>query len=169
MAGVDAGPRLGRPWRGDPFRKAVRRNNSPSNNEEGRRAVSTIGPALLGGLKMFSKKTQNGQRKSLMAGASVLAAAAAAMTGTPAMAQDTEEEDVIVVTGSRIPQPNLQGTSPVTQVTSEDITTQGVTRLEDLTNQLPRFLLLRARTFLTARQEPRRSIFGTSAQPARWC
>lgn len=86
---------------------------------------------------MFSKKTQNGQRKSLLAGASVLAAAAAAMAGTPAMAQDDAEEDVIVVTGSRIPQPNLQGTSPVTQVTAEDITTQGVTRLEDLINQLP--------------------------------
>lgn len=87
---------------------------------------------------MFSKKTQNGQRKSLLAGASVLAAAAAAMSGSPAMAQDTDaEEDVIVVTGSRIPQPNLTGTSPVTQVTSEDITTQGVTRIEDLTNQLP--------------------------------
>ncbi len=87
---------------------------------------------------MFSKKTQNGQRKSLLAGASVLAAAAAAMSGAPAFAQDADtEEDVIVVTGSRIPQPNLTGTSPVTQVTSEDITTQGVTRVEDLTNQLP--------------------------------
>lgn len=66
-------------------------------------------------------------------GASILALSAAA---TPALAQDAEE-DVIVVTGSRIPQPNLTGTSPVTQVTAEDITTQGVTRLEDLTNQLP--------------------------------
>ena len=32
---------------------------------------------------------------------------------------------------------NLEGTSPVTQVTSADIATQGVTRVEDLINQLP--------------------------------
>ncbi|MGE0532120.1 MAG: TonB-dependent receptor [Hyphomonadaceae bacterium] len=74
-----------------------------------------------------------------MKSASVLAAAAAAMAaGTPAFAQQQDDEDdVIVVTGSRIPTPNLETTSPVTQLTAEDITTQGVTRLEDMTNQLP--------------------------------
>jgi len=85
---------------------------------------------------MSSKKHTdgNGTRKSLLSGVSIVAAAAAALTGTPAQAQDDE---AIVVTGSRIPQPNLVTTSPVTQVTSEDITTQGVTRIEDMTNQLP--------------------------------
>ncbi len=86
---------------------------------------------------MSNKKTHSGQRKSLLAGASVFAAAAAAMAGAPAMAQDTDDEDVIIITGSRIPQPNLTGTSPITQVTAEDITAQGVTRVEDLTNDLP--------------------------------
>jgi outer membrane receptor protein involved in Fe transport len=43
----------------------------------------------------------------------------------------------VVVTGSRIAQPNLTTTSPVTQVTDKDIATQGVTRVEDLLNQLP--------------------------------
>ena len=43
----------------------------------------------------------------------------------------------VVVTGSRIKMANLEGTSPVTQVTSADIATQGVTRVEDLINQLP--------------------------------
>ena len=86
---------------------------------------------------MSSKKTNIGQRKSLLTGASVLAAAAAAMAGAPAMAQDADEEEAIVVTGSRIPQPNLVTTSPVTQLTAEDITTAGVTRVEDLTNELP--------------------------------
>lgn len=86
---------------------------------------------------MSSKKTNLGQRKSLLTGASVLAAAAAAMAGAPAMAQDADEEEAIVVTGSRIPQPNLVTTSPVTQLTAEDITTAGVTRVEDLTNELP--------------------------------
>ena len=54
----------------------------------------------------------------------------------PAFAQDQEVEEV-VVTGSRIAQPNLETTSPVTQVTADDIATQGVTRVEDLVNQLP--------------------------------
>ena len=79
-------------------------------------------------------KDKETKRKSLLSGVSIVAAAAAALTGTPAQAQDDE---AIVVTGSRIPQPNLYTTSPVTQVTGEDITTQGVTRVEDLTNQLP--------------------------------
>jgi outer membrane receptor protein involved in Fe transport len=68
---------------------------------------------------------------TIMAGASVFGLAG------PALAQDSGEEEAIIVTGSRIPQPNLISTSPVTQVTAEDITTQGVTRLEDLTNELP--------------------------------
>lgn len=86
----------------------------------------------------MSKKTDKGQRKSLLAGASVLAAATAVFgVGSTAVAQDADEEDVIVVTGSRLPQPNLTGTSPVTQVTGEDIQTAGVTRVEDLTNDLP--------------------------------
>jgi iron complex outermembrane recepter protein len=55
---------------------------------------------------------------------------------SPTVAQDAEIEQ-IVVTGSRIRMANLEGTSPVTQVTSADIATQGVTRVEDLINQLP--------------------------------
>ncbi|RZJ32333.1 MAG: TonB-dependent receptor, partial [Brevundimonas sp.] len=58
----------------------------------------------------------------------------------PAAAQDASQDaqlDEIVVTGSRIPQTNLVTTSPVTQVTGEDIDIAGVTRVEDLINQLP--------------------------------
>ncbi|HYM36634.1 MAG TPA: TonB-dependent receptor plug domain-containing protein, partial [Steroidobacteraceae bacterium] len=54
----------------------------------------------------------------------------------PTLAADTATQEVIV-TGSRIAQPNLETTSPVTQVTSADIAAQGVTRVEDLINQLP--------------------------------
>lgn len=61
--------------------------------------------------------------------------------GSQVLAQDAapqqDEVDDIVVTGSRIPQPNLITTSPVTQVTSEDVNVAGVTRVEDLVNQLP--------------------------------
>ena len=67
----------------------------------------------------------------------VMSAVAAAAT-LPAQAQETADEvDTIVVTGSRIRTANLEGTSPVTQVTAEDIATAGVTRVEDLVNQLP--------------------------------
>ena len=64
---------------------------------------------------------------------------AALAFAAPAMAQDApqDELDEVVVTGSRIPQSNLVTTSPVTQVTGEDIDVAGVTRVEDLIAQLP--------------------------------
>ncbi len=43
----------------------------------------------------------------------------------------------IVITGSRIPQPNLTSASPVTVLNSQDIKLQGTTRTEDLINSLP--------------------------------
>src|SRR6476619_4302838 len=61
---------------------------------------------------------------------------AAAGAAVPAFAADQTIQEV-VVTGSRIAQPNLETSSPVTQVTSEDVITQGVTKIEDLINQLP--------------------------------
>jgi iron complex outermembrane recepter protein len=66
----------------------------------------------------------------------LLISALAGTSTLPVYAQDTEIEQ-IVVTGSRIKMANLEGTSPVTQVTNADIATQGVTRVEDLINQLP--------------------------------
>ena len=69
----------------------------------------------------------------------IVGAVAAAGTAMPAFAQETEGATVetVVVTGSRIAQPNLTTTSPVTQVTAADISSQGVTRVEDLVAQLP--------------------------------
>jgi outer membrane receptor protein involved in Fe transport len=43
----------------------------------------------------------------------------------------------IVITGSRIPQPNLTSASPVTVLSSQDIKLSGTTRTEDLINSLP--------------------------------
>lgn len=64
---------------------------------------------------------------------------AALAFAAPAMAQDAPSQDLddVIVTGSRIPQTNLVTTSPVTQVTGEDIDVAGVTRVEDLISQLP--------------------------------
>ncbi len=69
-------------------------------------------------------------RRALIMGAVTAAGAAA-----PALAQENLGE--IVVTGSRIRSANLEATTPVTQVTAADVVTQGVTRIEDLVNQLP--------------------------------
>jgi iron complex outermembrane receptor protein len=43
----------------------------------------------------------------------------------------------VVITGSRISAPNLQSISPITMITSEEIKSQGITRVEDLINSLP--------------------------------
>jgi outer membrane receptor protein involved in Fe transport len=71
-------------------------------------------------------------RRSLL----VTGAALAALAGA-ASAQDAGAEDEVVVTGSRIPQPNLQSVSPVTAITAEEIQNRGITRVEDLLNALP--------------------------------
>src|SRR3954471_20556294 len=52
----------------------------------------------------------------------------------PAAAQD---QGAIVITGSRIPQPNLTTVSPVTVVNSQEVKLQGTSRTEDLINSLP--------------------------------
>jgi iron complex outermembrane recepter protein len=65
-----------------------------------------------------------------------LLTSAAAAAAVPAYGADQTIQEV-VVTGSRISQPNLETTSPVTQMTAEDVITQGVTKVEDLVNQLP--------------------------------
>lgn len=63
-----------------------------------------------------------------------------AMVSVPAYAQDGAEagsDNVIIVTGSRIPQPNLESVSPITVVSSDDIKLEGTSRVEDVLNSLP--------------------------------
>ena len=79
-------------------------------------------------------------RRGLLAG-SMLAGLCTFAMAAPATAQEVDdgvaEVEQIVVTGSRIRQRNLETTSPITQVTGEDIDVAGVTRVEDLVTQLP--------------------------------
>jgi len=71
----------------------------------------------------------------------LMLSAAAATASLPAVAQVKPEEapqvETIVVTGSRIPQAQLESVSPVTSISSEAIQQTGVTRVEDLLNTLP--------------------------------
>lgn len=89
------------------------------------------------------KKTQYSKLKlgaaPFVLGVGLLAIAA------PAMAQDTavegagadEDSSAIVVTGTRIRQPNLESASPVTVISSAEFKQTGTTRVEDLVNSLP--------------------------------
>jgi len=70
--------------------------------------------------------------------------AIAASAGAPAMAQDqtaaaAEAAPIteVVVTGSRIQSPNITAISPITTVSAADITATGLTRTEDILNNLP--------------------------------
>jgi len=61
-----------------------------------------------------------------------------ALVAAPAHAQNaTEDVAEVVVTGSRIPTPNLSSVSPVSVVSAAEARLQGVTRAEDLINSLP--------------------------------
>jgi iron complex outermembrane receptor protein len=61
-----------------------------------------------------------------------------AALASPAMAQGSPEGDeLIIVTGSRIAQPELSSATPLTVLGAEEIKASGVTRIEDLVNSLP--------------------------------
>ncbi len=51
--------------------------------------------------------------------------------------EDVQSGQDIIVTGSRIPQPNLESAAPVTVVSDQDVKLSGSTRIEDVLNQLP--------------------------------
>ena len=88
----------------------------------------------------FQIKRERLLASTMIAGFALAGLAAPAMAQTtpaPAEQEQTSQLGDVVVTGSRIRQPNLTTTSPVTQVTGEDIDVQGVTRVEDLVTQLP--------------------------------
>jgi outer membrane receptor protein involved in Fe transport len=80
---------------------------------------------------MANRNIENAVRLALFAGA-----AAAGAYAPAAFAQEQEIEQVIV-TGSRIPQPNLEGTSPVTTLGAADIRLEGTQNVESLINNLP--------------------------------
>jgi iron complex outermembrane receptor protein len=56
---------------------------------------------------------------------------------TPANGAGEEEGPGIVVTGTRIPQPNLTSASPITVVNNAEVKLQGTARTEDIINSLP--------------------------------
>jgi iron complex outermembrane recepter protein len=79
-------------------------------------------------------------RLSLMAGAALGAMTSAAWAQTAASPAAEAAPDTIVVTGSRIARPNLEGTSPVQVVNAEEFRTTGTVNVEQLLNTLPQIV-----------------------------
>jgi outer membrane receptor protein involved in Fe transport len=67
------------------------------------------------------------------------AGATAAMSSTSFAASEESAEQIekIEVTGSRIKRANIQSTSPITTISAEDIKVSGITRIEDVLNEMP--------------------------------
>ncbi|WP_394762394.1 TonB-dependent receptor plug domain-containing protein, partial [Phenylobacterium sp.] len=80
-------------------------------------------------------------RERLLASSMICGAAFLGLSATQAYAAAADaasaEVSEIVVTGTRIPSPNLTSIAPVTTVGNAEIKAQGVTRIEDITNSLP--------------------------------
>lgn len=64
----------------------------------------------------------------------------AAATAMPAFAQDTESDDVILVTGSRIERPDLDAPSPLTTVDAQQLTLTNTVNTEQFLNTLPQVI-----------------------------
>jgi iron complex outermembrane recepter protein len=73
----------------------------------------------------------------MICGAALLGLSATGASAAAAASSSNGEVSEIVVTGTRIPSPNLTSIAPVTTVGNADIKAQGVTRIEDITNSLP--------------------------------
>lgn len=98
-------------------------------------ASTTIAGAVLVASPAFAQATQE---------APIAPAASNPAPSTPppvsadgAQTADTSGGGDIVVTGSRIPHPELESASPVTVVGAQEVKQSGVTRVEDLLNALP--------------------------------
>ncbi len=74
---------------------------------------------------------------ALIAPAIALASLASPLASYAADTPASAEVQAVIVTGSRIPQPNLTSDSPLTTVSQQDVKFQGVTTVENLLNDLP--------------------------------
>ena len=83
------------------------------------------------GIQLFETKSNNLKAKLLL-GATTFAA-----LGFSGAAFGQQATEMVVVTGSRIPQAGVEGASPVTTVSAEDVKLQGTTSVGDLLKNLP--------------------------------
>jgi outer membrane receptor protein involved in Fe transport len=74
-----------------------------------------------------------------LASTTIAGAALMALSAAPAFAADDQPAQVkeVVITGSRIPQPGLTSSSPLSVVNDQEVKLQGTTNAENLVNSLP--------------------------------
>jgi len=92
------------------------------------------GTILIAGSAHAQEQSATTDANATAPAATDAAAPATAAAATPAAPAPSQE---IVVTGTRIPQPNLTSASPVTVLSSQEVKLSGTTRTEDLINSLP--------------------------------
>lgn len=76
-------------------------------------------------------------KRALLRNASCIAALVAGATSAQAQEADASDEGVIIVTGSRIPRPELDAPNPVVTVSDEDIVNSGTINLTDYLQTIP--------------------------------
>src|SRR3982750_2395534 len=91
---------------------------------------------VLGGTDLQYRSIRRRFMASTVMSGALLGFAAPAMAAPAA----TDEVAEVVVTGTRIPSPNLESVSPVTAIGAQELRAQGVTRVEDMINTLPQAL-----------------------------
>src|ERR1700734_4207459 len=87
-----------------------------------------------GAIKMGKNRILQHAVHAVLTAAAASAAVPAAYAQTAPAAPEIQE---VVVTGSRIQSANLISASPITTVTNLDIQQSGLTRVEDILNNLP--------------------------------
>lgn len=85
---------------------------------------------------------------AMLAGPAAYAQQASIVDGPPPAptAAQADTSATIVVTGTRISNPNLKSAAPITTVTALDLKASGTTRTEDLLNQLPQVFAAQSST-----------------------
>ncbi len=98
-------------------------------------ATTTVAGAVLLAMPAFAQTTQ--EAPTAPAAENPAPSTPPAVSADGAQVANTTGGGDIVVTGSRIPHPDLESASPVTIVGAQEVAVSGVTRTEDLLNALP--------------------------------
>ncbi len=86
---------------------------------------------------MANRNIERAVRIALLAAGAVSVGAYSSGLSAQDVGPTPDEVEQIIVTGSRIPQPNLEGASPVTMVGQQEVKLEGTMNVENLINNLP--------------------------------
>ena len=86
---------------------------------------------------MANRNIERAVRVALLTAGAVSVGAYSSGAAAQTAGATPDEVEQIIVTGSRIPQPNIEGASPVTTIGAQDVQLQGITDTANLVNNLP--------------------------------